>query len=582
MYLRESRRINRDGSVVAYLQLAHNQRHPQTGTSTAKVIHNFGRADQIDRDALARLVASISRYLTPEQAATAAGGGEVEVVDSRRLGGTWTLDRLWERLGIGAAIRQVAVGRRLDGDAVERVVFALVAQRALEPGSKLAATRWVAERVAIESLAGQSDDQAYRAMDFLLEALDEIATGIFSSVAHLLNLDLDILFVDTTSTYWEVETADGDPDSDPELADPVPDDETTSPTEEARRAFGHSKDHRDDLPQVVIAMAVTRDGIPVRCWTFPGDTADTAIIRRIKDDLGGWGLRRLVWVADRGFASAANRAYLTRGGGHYIHAEKLRHTNTEAAAALARRGRYRTVADNLRVKEVHVNPGGGDRMDGEDGVRTQRFVVCHNPEAADRDAAVRANLVAHLTQLIDGSDTWTPRRRDELVGSLKSRPGLRRYLRRTPSGLLRIDHAAIRREQHLDGKWLLRSSDLTLAPDDLAAAYKQLIAVERGWRDMKGALGLRPVFHHREDRIRAHVQLCWLALLLIRVVENATGDTWRNTRHELDRLHLVTLATDHGRVAQRSALTAGHKSILAALHLPEPARYFDFTTTTGD
>jgi DDE family transposase len=573
MYVRESRRTNRDGSVVCYLQLAHNQRNPQTGNSTAKVIHNFGRADQVDREALARLVASISRYLTPEQAAAAAGGGEVEVLDSRRLGGAWTLDRLWERLGISAAIRQVAARRRLDGDTAERVVFALVAQRALEPASKLAATRWVGERVVIDGLAGLSDDQAYRAMDFLLEALDEIAAGIFGSVAHLLNLDLDIVFVDTTSTYWEVETA----DTDPELAEPVSDDEATSPDEEGQRRYGHSKDHRDDLPQVVIAMAVTRDGIPVRCWTFPGDTADTAIIRTIKDDLGGWGLRRLVWVADRGFASAANRTYLTRGGGHYIHAEKLRHTNTEAAAALARAGRYRTVADNLRVKEVHVNPGGDG--DGEEGTRTQRFVVCHNPEAAERDQQVRANLVAHLTQLIDGSDAWTERRRDELVGSLRAKPGLRRYLRRTPTGLLRVDQAAIRREQHLDGKWLLRTSDLTLTPDDLAAAYKQLIAVERGWRDMKGALGLRPVFHHREDRIRAHVQLCWLALLLIRVIENAVGDTWRNTRHELDRLHLVTLATDHGRVAQRSALTPGHKSILTALGLPEPARYFEFTTS---
>ena len=578
MYLRESRRTNRDGSVVSYLQLAHNQRNPQTGTSTAKVIHNFGRAEQIDRDALARLVASISRYLTPEQAAAAAGGGEVEVLDSRRLGGSWVLDRLWERLGIGAAIRAVAAGRRLDGEAVERVVFALVAQRALEPGSKLAATRWVGERVAIDGCTGLSDDQAYRAMDFLLDALDEIAAQIFGSVAHLLNLDLDIVFVDTTSTYWEVETA----DSDPELADPAADDELANPAEQARRAFGHSKDHRDDLPQVVIAMAVTRDGIPVRCWTFPGDTADTAIIRTIKDDLGGWGLRRLVWVADRGFASAANRAYLTRGGGHYIHAEKLRHTNTEAAAALARAGRYRTVADNLRVKEVHVAPGGDQdgAADAQEGARTQRFVVCHNPEAAERDQQVRANLVAHLTQLIDGSDTWPARRRDELVGSLRAKPGLRRYLRRTSTGLLRVDHAAIKREQHLDGKWLLRTSDLTLTPDDLAAAYKQLIAVERGWRDMKGALGLRPVFHHREDRIRAHVQLCWLALLLIRVVETAVGDTWRTVRHELDRMALVILATDHGRVAQRSTLTAGHKSILTALGLPEPARYFDFTTTS--
>jgi hypothetical protein len=111
-----------------------------------------------------------------------------------------------------------------------------------------------------------------------------------------------------------------------------------------------------------------------------------------------WHLHRMVWVADRGFASAANRAYLTRGGGHYIHAEKLRNTNSEAAAALARPGRYRTVAGNLRVKEVAVAPGGDG--DGDDGARAQRFMVCHNPEQADRDAAVRERLVGHLGSLI--------------------------------------------------------------------------------------------------------------------------------------------------------------------------------------
>ena len=170
-----------------------------------------------------------------------------------------------------------------------------------------------------------------------------------------------MVFVDTTSTYWEPTCAD-------ELADARRTTAATTrrpgPAEAGTRAFGHSKDHRDDLPQVVIAMAVTRDGVPIRCWTFPGNTADTAIIRRVKDDLAGWNLHRMVWVADRGFASAANRAYLTRGGGHYIHAEKLRHTNTEAAAALARPGRYHTVAGNLRVKEVQVAPGGdGDGAD---------------------------------------------------------------------------------------------------------------------------------------------------------------------------------------------------------------------------
>ncbi len=561
--------------MVRYLQLAHNERHPDTGNPVAKVIHSFGRAEQVDRVALARLVSSISRFLTPEEAVAAATGMEVEVLESRRLGGTWTLDRVWERLGIGAAIGKAATGRRLDALAVERVVFALVAQRALEPGSKLAGTKWVAERVAVEGLSAFSDDQAYRAMDFLLDALDDIAGEVFASVAHLLNLDLDIVFVDTTSTYWEVDV----PDELADLEDKVDDDGTSRPVEQGKRAFGHSKDHRTDLPQVVIAMAVTRDGVPVRCWTFPGNTADTAIIRTVKDDLAGWNLSRMVWVADRGFASAANRAYLTRGGGHYIHAEKLRNTNSEAAAALARPGRYRTVAGNLRVKEVTVAPGG--HGDGDGGARAQRFVVCHNPEQANRDAAVRTQLVAHLESLIIGSDGWPDRRRDEFVGSLKTKPGLRRYLRRTSGGLLRIDAAAVKGEAHLDGKWLLRTSDTTLTPDDLAAAYKQLLQVERGWRDMKGALGLRPVFHYREDRIRAHVQLCWLALLLLRVVENATDDTWRNIRHELNRMHLVTLATPDGQVAQRTATTAGQKSILAALKLPEPPRFFDFTLPSG-
>jgi hypothetical protein len=433
----------------------------------------------------------------------------------------------------------------------------------------------VAERVAIEGCPGFSDDQAYRGMDFLLDALGEIASEIFTSVATLLNLDLDLVFVDTTSTYWEVDVADDLAD----LAEPVVDDDGIGrPVEQGRREFGHSKDHRGDLPQVVIAMAVTRDGVPVRCWTFAGNENDQAIIRRVKDDLAGWNLHRLVWVADRGFASAANRAYLTRGGGHYIHAEKLRHTNTEASAALARPGRYKTVAGNLRVKEVHVAPGGDG--DGDGGARVQRFVVCHNPEQATRDAAVRARLVTHLEELIAGSDTWTARRRDELIGSLKGKPGLRRYLRRTKTGLLRIDHTTINHEAHLDGKWLLRTSDLTLTPEDLADAYKQLLHVERGWRDLKGALGLRPVFHYREDRIRGHIQLCWLALLLIRVIENATSDTWRNTRHELDRMHLVTLATPSGQVTQRSATTPGHKTILTALGLPQPPHFYDFTLPT--
>jgi hypothetical protein len=576
VYLRETRRKNKDGSVVSYLQLAHNERHPVSGSPVARVIHNFGRADQVDREALRRLVASISRVLDPAEAVAAGCGLEqVEVVDARRCGGAYVLDALFARLGITAALRTAAQGRRLDADVVERVCFALTAQRALEPGSKLAATRWAAERVALPGCPAFSDDAAYRAMDFLLAALPEIAEGVFASTASLLNLACDVIFVDTSSTYFETDLA----DEEVELAGVVDEAEARAasaaaagetqggPSEQATRRFSkHAKDKRPDLPQVVIGMAVTREGIPVRCWTFPGNASDQLIMRRVHDDLAGWKLNRVLWVADRGFSSVANRAYLQRGGGHYVLAERLRGGSAEARAALARAGRYRKVAGSLEVKEVRLG----------EGLRDARFVVVHNPEAAERDAHVRENLVAYLAEQIAGSDSWPQRRRDELVGTLRTRPGLHRLLRRTRQGLLRLDQAAVKREARLDGKWLLRTSDESLTAADLAAAYKQLYQVERGWRDMKGALALRPVFHHREDRIRAHVQLCWLALLLIRACENATGESWRCVREELERMHLVTLESSEGRVVRRTQLTAGQRRILAALALPEPPLFSDF------
>lgn len=572
MYLRETRRRNKDGSVVSYLQLAHNERHPETGSPVARVIHNFGRADHVDRDALGRLVSSISRFLEPTDAIAATTGSEVEIVDSRRFGGAFVLDALWEHLGIANALVTAARGRRLDAAATERVLFALVANRCLEPTSKLAAVRWAAERVALVGCPPFDEDAAYAAMDFFLDALDTVARTIFERTAHLLNLSCDVIFVDTSSTYFEVDTPDelaeldtalGEQDAKREAAS------ETGPAERATRRFNkHSKDHRPDRPQVVIGMAVTAEGIPIRCWTFPGATSDQAIIRTIKDDLAGWMLNRVVWVVDSGFNSSANRAWLQAGGGHYIVAERVRGGSNEAKAALARAGRYHTVAGNLEVKEVRLG----------NGARSQRFCVCYNPEVGARDRRVRENLVAYVESRIAGSDAWSRRRRDELVGELRNTPALYRLVRRTPRGKLRIDKTAIANQARFDGKFLLRTSDDMLSTTDLALAYKQLYEVERGWRDLKAAtaIRLRPVFHYREDRIRAHIQLCWLALLLIRTVEHHTGDTWRNVRNELERMHLVTLETQEGRVAQRSATTRHQGELFKALRIPEPARILHF------
>ena len=318
-------------------------------------------------------------------------------------------------------------------------------------------------------------------------------------------------------------------------------------------------------------MAVTRSGIPIRVWCWPGNTNDSALIRQVKDDLKAWKLARVVWVADRGFSSAENRRYLQRASGHYIIGEKLRGDNKEAQAALSRQGRYHAVAGNLRVKEVVI----------DDGTMRDRFVVCHNPEQAERDRVVRDQLLAQLRDAIAGSDKLSTTARAELAGELSSYPGLKRFLRVTPGGLLRVHRAAVVAEERLDGKFLLRSSDPTLSAEDIALGYKQLLEVERGWRDMKSTLELRPVYHQLERRIRAHVLLCWLALLLIRLAETATNDTWRNLRHELDRMHRVTLATDEGVVVQRTATTADQAAILRALKVSEPPRFFDFTPAAG-
>ena len=283
MYLRETRRRNGDGSEVSYVALAHNERDPVTGTPKAKIIHNFGRADTVDKEALARLVRSISRFLDPADAVAASFASDEELLqllDSRPMGPAWVADRLWERLGIGRAIFQVAGNRRLDGEAVERVIFSMVANRlSVKPLSKLAGCSWVAKRAFIDNLAEVTDDQCYRAMDFLLEALGELQESVFFSVANLLNLEVDLLFFDTSSTYFETERIED------ELADDADDEgqereEEDEPLEEAgiRRFSSHSKDHRRDLPQVVLGLAVTREGIPVRMWTFPGTTSDQDII----------------------------------------------------------------------------------------------------------------------------------------------------------------------------------------------------------------------------------------------------------------------------------------------------------------
>ena len=598
MFVKTSTRRNRDGSRVTYLQLAHSEWDPAAKSSRTKVLYSLGRADELDRTAIERLIASLTRLLGVEPA-TGPGPERARVVgvpglaftDSRPLGGAWLLDGLWQQLGIDTLLRRLAAGTRRD-PIVERVLFTLVANRALAPSSKLAATGWLAERVHIPGIEATSDDACYRAMDWLLTVEPQLARGVFDQVAHLLNLEVDLIFFDTTSTYFETEDPDESVWRDPNgrrLPDPPTTDtsdgggadggadggdggEESVPDGAAAKAgfrtYGKSKDSRDDLPQVIVGMAVTRDGIPVRVWCWPGNTSDSPLIRQVKDELRDWTLGKVVWVADRGFTSAENRRHLTAGGHGYILGEKLRSGSPEAKAALSRQGRYQQTRDNLRVKEVKVS-------------EHERFIICHNPAAADRDAAIRQRLIDRLQALIDGSDALAPTKRAELRGVISTKPGLHRYLRTTPSGLLRLDAAAVTADARLDGKYLLRTADPHLSAEDIALGYKQLLEVERGWRDMKQLLDLRPVYHRLEDRIRAHVLLCWLALLLARIVETRANTTWTRARNELQRLHTGTFTGPAGTFRQTTAPTPEARRLHEALGLALPPKILHLDTDPG-
>jgi len=333
----------------------------------------------------------------------------------------------------------------------------------------------------------------------------------------------------------------------------------------------------------VIGLAVTKEGIPVRCWCWPGNTNDQQVLPEVKDGMRDWRLGRVVTVVDRGFSSTDNLDYLTRAGGHFIAGERMRSGAALVEQALSRQGRYAQVRDNLRVKEV--------RLDGSPG---RRWVICHNPDEAEREKATRDAALARISHELDrirairdraaktsrtSTTKQTSRRKknpDEAAHvkaecALRDHPALGRWLRQLPSGRLVIDRSKVAAEERLDGKFLLSTSDPDLTAEDIALGYKNLLEAERGFRDMKSTLELRPVFHRLEPRIRAHVLLCWLALLLIRVAERRTGLTWRRMAIELGRVHAVTLTGSAGSVVHITPLSTVQAGILRDCQVPAPA-----------
>ena len=508
---------------------------------------------------LRRLAKSILRRTSPEQ--IVADNSDWQLVCAWPHGDVHVLEAVWQRLGIGDILRSQSSKRA--GFDIERALFAMVANRACAPASKLYChEQWLKEDVHISGTGELRLHHLYRAMDFLEANKDNIEQEIFYRVSDLLNLDVEVIFYDTTSLHFEID----EEDRGAEKTGTMHGSQAAGGKEYAApRKRGHSKNGRTDAPQIVIGLAVTREGFPVRHWVFPGNTVDVTTVAKVKEDLKGWKLNRCLFVGDAGMVSQANFQSLSKGGGKYLMAMPMRRGDEVTEAVLGRPGRYRKVAQNLEVKEVVIG----------DGERRRRYAVCHNPQEELRQRAHREELIreleAELASLSDQGDGHSKR-----VCALRTSARYGRLLKETQKGLV-IDTEAIRELERFDGKFVVHSNDDTLTAEDMALGYKQLQRVEESWRTMKSGLRMRPVFHWAPHRIHAHIAISVLALLLERTIEHACQDTWRNIRDDLKHIQLAQLLSPNGTVWQVTEPTAPAANRLKLLKIKPPAAIVGLT-----
>jgi transposase len=311
---------------------------------------------------------------------------------------------------------------------------------------------------------------------------------------------------------------------------------------------------------VIIALAVTRDGMPVRSWVLPGDTADVTTVARIKDDLRAWRLGRCVFVGDSGMYSAENLVELSRGLGRYILAVPMRKVKEVERDVLRRPGRYRQVTDNLQVKEVWVG----------DGERRRRYVLCLNPDEAERERRHREQLLmqldAELSQLEQREDDH-PKAACALITS----PRYSRYLSADWRGRPKLDAAKVKAAEKFDGKFVVITNDDTLSAEDVALGYKGAWIIESCFRRIKQTgLQVRPMFHWTARRIEAHVKLCVLALQMQRAAEIRCGQPWARIAHALGGLKAVRYRCEGRAIVQRTKISTELAGLLKTLGISAP------------
>lgn len=519
MFVRAKRSVQ-SGTTYEYLQIVESYR--DEGRVKQRVLLTLGRRDQIVASGeLDGLVRSLARFSERLRVIDAAEEGGLRAREARLWGPVVVFGRLWDRQGVPEILASLVRERRFEFD-VERVCFAMALQRLCAPGSDLRGSSWVqtVEAPGFDRLRLQ---HFYRTCAFLHDARSDLERGLFLRDRDLFSDALDLVFVDTTSTF------------------------VYRDTETELRKRGYSRDRRGDLPQFVLCVAVDRHGWPIAWEIFPGNTADREALRRVVAVLRErFRIGRVVVVADRGMIGKDTIALLEddkRAPFDFILGCRMRQQREVSEDVLARAGRYKVVADNLEVKEVRV----GER----------RYVVCRNPDEAKKDAAAREAIVAKLEQEI----TSRPK-------SVVKNRGFARFLD-VARGALSINRAAVAADARLDGKFVLRTNT-DLPPEEVATTYKSLWRVERAFRETKSTLEVRPIFHHRDDTSVGHIVASFLALRLEvdlqrRLDERKVDISWPDLMGDLAQVQAVTVDLDGSRYRLRTDLKgAAHQAFAAA------------------
>lgn len=536
-------RVKRTGSY-AYLQIVESFR--DRGQVHQRVLSTLGRLDVLQATGqLEALMRSGVRFCERLAILDAHAAGQTEPVQVQRVGPDLVFSRLWEELQLPAIIQRARQARRFRFD-LERAIYLTVIHRLFASGSDRAAERW-REAYRLPGTETLELHHFYRAMGFLGEPLadqpgprilqtprctkDEIEEELFEQRRDLFST-IDLVFFDTTSIYFEGEGG----------------------QEIGQR--GKSKDHRPDLYQMVVGVAVDLHGWPLCCEMWPGNTSDVTtllpVVRRLRQRFR---VRRVTIVADRGMFSGPTIQALEAKelDCDYILGARMRSVKEVSEQVLADRGRYQEVTPErqrakdpspLKVKEVLI----GDH----------RYIVCLNEEQRRKDAADRQAIVEHLREQLRRGDK-------DLIGN----QGYRKYLQVSEGEHFLIDEAKVREEARYDGKWVLQTS-LVDEPKIIALAYKELWMVEDLFRTMKSILETRPIYHKRDETIRGHVFCSFLALLLKRALEQRLEEKgepweWAEILRGLDNLQEVEAVFQGKRFILRSQLLGqAHKAFKAA------------------